>query len=362
MKKMIILTALVLSAFVGMVFLLTSPRGAQADGGGVMFSHSLHAEMAECDACHGDAAESDLATDNLLPTPSVCADCHDEDDVRSYWSLDGSADLSVYPMPVNDRKLYFSHKMHVSGMEQECGTCHGAIVADEDTGIPSMDVCARCHNNADASAPIIRSAADEPMVMSATNQCEACHTTLAGLHPQNHRVPNFTQEHGKFAMNGEASRDCAVCHSESFCQECHTPTNDVPHGVSADEFYIVGSPRGEKIDDENLLTVQKVHSLTYRYTHGFDARAKSTRCETCHEPESFCTPCHQNGYDATGIRIVPQSHQLAGFATVGGGSAMNRHAKLARMDIESCVTCHNVDGGDPVCAGCHEGVMQGGDQ
>ncbi|MDT8324083.1 MAG: cytochrome c3 family protein [Bacteroidota bacterium] len=358
MKKYFIFSALVLSAFVGMVFLMTAPRGAQA-GGEVLFSHTLHADLAECDACHS-AVESENATDNLLPAPSVCADCHDESDVRSYWSLGDEADLSAYPMPVRDRKLYFSHKLHGETLELNCASCHGAILADEESGIPAMDVCARCHNNADATAAIVRSAADEPMVISATNQCEACHTTLAGLHPQNHRVPNFIQEHGKFAMNGQADRDCAVCHSESFCQQCHTPTNDVPHGVTADEFYLEGSPRGEKIDDERQLTLQKVHSLTYRYTHGFDARAKSTRCETCHEPESFCTPCHQNGYDATGMRIVPQSHQLAGFATVGGGAAMNRHGKLAKMDIESCVTCHNVDGGDPVCAGCHEGVMQGG--
>ncbi len=360
MKKYYIYTAFVLSAFVGMVFLMTAPRGAQAGGDEVTFLHSLHADMAECDACHS-ALDSDDAGDNLLPTPSVCVDCHDEADVRGYWSLDDDVDLATYAKPVKNRKLYFSHKLHGGTLEMNCASCHGGVLADEDSGIPAMDVCARCHNNADATAPIIRSAADEPMVISATNQCEACHTTLAGLQPQNHRVPNFTQEHGKFAMNGEADRECAVCHSESFCQECHTPTNDVPHGVAADEFYLEGSPRGEKMDDGVELTLQKVHSLTYRYTHGFDARAKSTRCETCHEPESFCTPCHHNGYDATGMRIVPQSHQLAGFATVGGGSAMNRHARLAEMDIESCVTCHNVDGGDPVCAGCHTADITGGE-
>jgi hypothetical protein len=362
MNKKLILTALVLSAFVGLVLILTSPRGAQAGGGDITFSHTIHADLAACDACHS-ALDSEAASDNLLPAPTACVDCHDEADVRGYWSLGDDVDLATYTYPVHDRKLLFSHKQHGRTLEMNCATCHGGILADEDSGIPAMDVCARCHNNADATAPIIRSAADQPKVISATNQCEACHTTLAGLHPENHRVPNFTQEHGKFAMNGESDRECAVCHSQSFCQECHTPSNNVPHGVHADEFYLEGAPRGEKIDDERQLTLQKVHTLTYRYTHGFDARAKSTRCETCHEPESFCTPCHQNGYDATGMRIVPQSHQLAGFATVGGGKAMNRHAKLAVMDIETCVTCHNIDGGDPVCAGCHSsGAITGGAQ
>ena len=361
MKKYLILTALTLSVLTASVLLLTSPRAAQA-GGDVMFSHALHADLAECDACHS-AAESTDAMDNLLPAPSVCSDCHDEADVRGYWSLDDNADLATYAMPVKNRRLYFSHKLHGGDLGMNCASCHGGIAADDESGIPSMDVCSRCHNNADATAPIIASAADEPLLIPATNQCEACHTTLAGLHPENHRVPNFIQEHGKFAMNGEADRECAVCHSQSFCQECHTATNDVPHMATADEFYLVGSPRGEKIDDEHQLTVQKVHSLTYRYTHGFDARAKSTRCETCHEPETFCTPCHHNGYDANGVAIVPQSHQLAGFATIGGGKAMNRHGKLAVMDIESCVTCHNVEGGDPVCARCHStGAITGGVQ
>lgn len=352
MKRNILSIAIALSAIAVIAAVLSVPRGASAGDGEIMFSHTLHADMAECSTCHS-ALESESATDNLLPTPSKCAECHDESDVRSYWSLDEDVDLSTYRLPVENRRLYFSHKQHAGGFEMECASCHGAILADEDSGIPAMDVCSRCHNNADATVPIVASAADEPMTIPATNQCEACHTTLAGLYPENHLVPNFTQEHGKFAMNGEADRDCAVCHSESFCQECHTPTNDVPGMVDADHFYIDAWPRGEKMDDADELTVQKAHSLTYRYTHGFDARAKSTRCETCHEPETFCTPCHENGYDATGVRIVPQSHQLAGFVMAGGGKALNRHGKLAEIDIESCATCHNVDGGDPICAGCH---------
>ncbi|MFZ1731449.1 MAG: cytochrome c3 family protein [Bacteroidota bacterium] len=360
MKKKILFTTLLLTAVVGIAMLLSSPRDAAAEGDGITFSHAIHKEQVECSTCHS-ALESDAASDNLLPKPSVCADCHDEADVRGYWSLDESADLATYVRPVKNHKLYFSHKKHAGGFEMTCTECHVGISDDEGEALPSMDICARCHNNADALAPIIRSAANNPKVIPATKQCEACHTTLAGLHPENHRVPSFIQEHGKFAMNGEADRECAVCHSQSFCQECHSPTNDVPLGVGNDRFYIDGWPRGEKMDDERALTVQKAHPLGFAYTHGFDARAKTTRCETCHEQETFCAPCHENGFDATGVRIVPQSHQLAGFVLVGGGKANNRHGKLAETDIESCVTCHNVEGGDPVCAACHStGAVTGG--
>ncbi|MBR9977673.1 MAG: cytochrome c3 family protein [Bacteroidetes bacterium] len=359
MKRTFIFCALLFVISAGIALLLSVPEPVAADNG-VLFSHTLHNDLADCATCH-EARGSEDATDNLLPAPTVCLDCHDTEDVQVYYSLDESASLDTYVLPISDRRLYFSHKLHADGLEMECVQCHIGITDEVATTMPSMQMCYHCHNNADESAPIQKIAGVDAPVISATNQCEACHTTLAGLHPENHRVANFIQNHGKFAMNGEADRDCAVCHSQSFCQECHTPSNDVPAGVTSDRFYIDAYPRGEKIDDAHQLTVQKAHPLGYLYTHGFDARAKSTRCETCHEQESFCTPCHQNGYDASGVRIVPQSHQLAGFATVGGGAAMNRHGRLARMDMESCVTCHNVEGGDPVCAACHStGAVTGG--
>src|SRR5690606_8834684 len=147
--------------------------------------------------CH-PAAESELATDNLLPKPSMCVDCHDDADVRGYWSLEESVDLETYARPAKDDRLFFSHKGPAADLEMACVECHVGIEEDVAEGVPAMALCARCHNNADATAPIVASAAKHPRVISATNQCEACHTTLAGLHPKNHRVPNFMQDHGKF--------------------------------------------------------------------------------------------------------------------------------------------------------------------
>ncbi len=361
MKKMYLLVALILCTAVVGAILTTSPSGVVAGDGSVVFSHKTHKDLAECTACHG-AATSEAAGDNLLPAPSVCSDCHEEADIRGYWSLNENADLSASVLQVKDRRLIFSHKQHVE-MNMVCGVCHGGIVAEETSALPSMDICSRCHNDADATTLIKRGNEDLGRVISAGRRCESCHTTLAGLYPQNHLTADFTANHGKLAMNGEASRECSSCHSQSFCQECHSPSNNVPLGVEPDRFYIEGSPRGEKTDRPEVLTVQRAHPLTYRYTHGFEARAKSSRCETCHEQESFCQPCHSNGYDATGVRIVPQSHQFAGFATVGGGKAMNRHGKLAEMDIESCATCHNIDGEDPICAACHSTAeAAGGDK
>jgi predicted CXXCH cytochrome family protein len=357
MKKLYLFVFLLLCTVALGAILATVPRGVVADNG-VIFSHALHKDLADCADCH-NAADSEYAGDNLLPAPSSCVGCHEDADVRGYWSLDEDADLDAQLLQVKDRRLIYSHKQHAE-MDLSCGVCHGSIVVDEALSHPSMDICSRCHNDADATPRIVRGSEDIARVIPAGNRCESCHTTLAGLYPQNHLTANFAANHGRFAMNGEAARDCASCHSQSFCQECHTPGNHVPSGVAADRFYNPASPRGEKMDTPDVLTVQKVHPLTYRYTHGFDARAKSSRCQTCHEQESFCQPCHQNGYDASGMRIVPQSHQLAGFVALGGGSAMNRHGKLARMDMESCATCHDMNGADPTCAGCHSTVVRRG--
>lgn len=182
MKRTFIFCTLLFVISAGIALLLSVPEPVAADNG-VLFSHTLHNDLADCATCH-EADGSEAATDNLLPAPTVCLDCHDAEDVTVYYSLDASADLDTYVLPVSDRRLYFSHKLHANGLEMECAECHVGIVDDVAATMPSMQMCYRCHNNADESAPIVQRAGADALVISATNQCEACHTTLAGLHPE----------------------------------------------------------------------------------------------------------------------------------------------------------------------------------
>jgi hypothetical protein len=96
-----------------------------------------------------------------------------------------------------------------------------------------------------------------------------------------------------------------------------------------------------------------VHSLNYRYTHGLEAKSHQADCYTCHSAREFCAECHTAGglIDPNGVK--PAWHLGAGFTTIGVGSGGGRHAEFARRDIESCVSCHDVRGGDPVCVQCH---------
>jgi hypothetical protein len=355
MKPLYTTIILLLALSIGVLLMLPAPGGVRATTGEVTFSHATHKDKGECSTCHASEA-SESAKDNLYPKPEVCTNCHEAKDVRGFWSLDDNAALDKQYLVAKDRQLVFSHKFHLGSAGMKCETCHAGVLEDGNA-FPEMKVCVSCHSYNRVAAGSARTEKIGSAV--AANQCEACHTTLVGLKPANHRSVTFTRMHGRYAMNGESDRDCAQCHSSSFCQSCHSPTNSVPKGVMSDQFYVSGYARGEKMDDGKELTLQQVHALTYRYTHGFDARAQSSTCQRCHT-ENFCSDCHQNGYDAAGTRIVPQSHRLAGFVSITGGKAMNRHAKLAEMDLQSCATCHNVDGGDPICATCHStGIVKG---
>jgi hypothetical protein len=51
--------------------------------------------------------------------------------------------------------------------------------------------------------------------------------------------------------------------------------------------------------------------------------------------------------------IAPQSHRQPGFTTLGVNTGGGLHSELAKKDVESCVSCHDMQGADPVCITCH---------
>ncbi|MDH7516333.1 MAG: cytochrome c3 family protein [Bacteroidota bacterium] len=344
-------------SFSAIVFILSmgAARHAPRRSEGMTFSHAVHRRLVECSSCH-PAASSRTAKDNLLPTPAACTPCHEREDVRTFWGLSSADSLEAASLVAKDHGLLFSHAAHTSsGMR--CEQCHAGVLDGNARAFPSMADCIACHNAGLLGRPP-REGGETVFTVGA--QCESCHETTAGLVPADHRSPSFVRLHGRKAAGSEETRSCAMCHTPVSCQECHVPMNDVPLGRAPDKDFVDSWPRGEEIPGGDYLTVQKAHSLSYRYTHGLDARARSVRCERCHDEQMFCVPCHRNGYDAVGTRIVPMSHRLAGFVQLGGPRSMNRHGRLAESDIASCAVCHDVDGGDPVCAICHAtGAVRG---
>ncbi|MDZ7624447.1 MAG: hypothetical protein U5J96_08410 [Ignavibacteriaceae bacterium] len=109
------------------------------------------------------------------------------------------------------------------------------------------------------------------------------------------------------------------------------------------------------VDGAKQQAILKVHGdFGYRYSHGIDAKGKTKECQSCHQIETFCAACHQSeNRDFAMGGILPSSHLSPDFKTFGVGSGGGEHARLARRDIERCVSCHDVQGADANCIVCH---------
>ena len=94
--------------------------------------------------------------------------------------------------------------------------------------------------------------------------------------------------------------------------------------------------------DDNLTGF--THDLNYRFNHALDAKGKEFQCQSCHDNESFCVPCH------TQEDIFPTDHSSRQWSPRANPST---HADAARRDIERCAACH--DEPQAVCGqpGCH---------
>jgi c(7)-type cytochrome triheme protein len=243
----------------------------------------------------------------------------------------------IQAAPAVERELVFSHKQHLAMKNVECSTCHKGLDSATFAGaanMPSMETCTTCHNE-----------------RQATKQCEACHTNLNNLIPPDHLEANFKKSHRELTRLGGLETNCATCHTQSFCAECHDGAALMRFGKGA--WMADPTPRVFPGNRSGTMTAQMVHDLNYRFTHGIDAKSKSSECYTCHSAQEFCSECHETGDNITSHGSKPAWHLGAGFTTIGVGSGGGRHAILARRDIETCVACHDAQGGDPTCITCH---------
>jgi hypothetical protein len=335
-------------ALVGGVLLatwLTSPPAAlseyQTDQSGrstIKFSHRFHAEEAglACLDCHGAAASSEASIDDLRSTHESCVACHQEqvDNSCGYCHEDPE---NIVPALASDHALIFSHEQHLGMEDVDCVTCHADVEKSETIAevlLPPMQSCSGCHDN-----------------RKATSTCEACHAEFVTLVPMDHQRSDFRRNHRDVTRLGGLEASCATCHTETFCQDCHRVRELKQFGRR--DLMGDPDPRRATKDDPDQLILQNVHELNYRFTHGIDAKGRQADCATCHEVQGFCVDCHQAGGNVTQLKFRPASHDLPGFTTIGRGSGGGFHAEEARRDLESCISCHDVEGQDPTCLTCH---------
>ncbi|HWQ82545.1 MAG TPA: cytochrome c3 family protein [Ignavibacteria bacterium] len=309
----------------------------------VKFNHSLHIKDASlaCKDCHKGVYESVKGTDNLMPAKKDCAACHDVNDQKNCNFCHYSSTFKRFTR--TDRELIFAHKNHLT-QNIDCNVCHSGIqnvkYSSEapNGGFPKMETCYGCHDG-----------------KKQVNSCEACHTNLTNLKPSDHLNKNFLNEHKVIydATSGNTSSNCMMCHSNYFCEACHQPVKyqgDNANGKFYAPYY--SKDFATRTDRTALQKLTTVHDLNYQFTHGLDAKQKSFECKTCHDPVSFCSSCHQDkGNLQSGF--MPNNHLLPNFKTFGVNTGGGLHAVLAKRDIESCESCHSVNGADPTCVMCH---------
>lgn len=306
----------------------------------IKFNHKFHVtdQGVKCEDCHTGAVNSVSSKDNLNPKMDVCATCHDVKDEKNCTQC--HYDKNYKKLNQTNRQINFSHKFHIGTQNKKCLDCHQDLdkvkfSKESSAPFPTMETCYNCHNN-----------------QKATTNCEGCHTNLTTLKPKDHKKSNFLNEH-KFVNGNTLDNKCMMCHTDNFCQVCHSPIQYNGQNTKENFYVPFYSKEGAtRIDREDLQKLTTVHNLNYRFTHALDANNKTYECKTCHDPVSFCASCHQNnGEIPTGI--APSSHLKPNFFTMGVNTGGGIHAKLARQDIEQCQTCHDVQGGDPICIKCH---------
>ncbi len=309
----------------------------------IKFSHSLHSELTDCASCHSGVSEATSLSMRMLPTKQDCATCHDVEDENNCNQCHYKDVFEpLIQKEASESSLIFNHKFHIDEQKLECSNCHKGIT-EVDYSFkakqpkPIMEDCYTCHNdNAQAS-----------------NTCESCHISTANLIPQTHKMVDFISSH-KYLAN-QSNANCVMCHTQNInsCETCHIGTSKLTEKNTANDFYQPYSP-SNSVDGPKQQQINRVHDLNYRFTHGIDYKSKKLDCQTCHEIDQFCSECHDSrNSDFSMEGVVPTSHLTPNFVMIGRGSGGGEHATLARRDIETCISCHDVQGQDPTCITCH---------
>jgi hypothetical protein len=224
--------------------------------------------------------------------------------------------------------MRFDHRAHVdeyaAGMD--CATCH---LPGAKSIVPERKVCLDCHDQGVVDATVLGGT-----------------KTHGPVWPINHR--------SEAKLN--AGLDCAACHQQNFCLDCHK-------AGFADEQGKFGN---------NMINV---HSSDFHVTHPIAARTNPQLCSSCHE-QSFCSDCHTDF--RVGRASGPSHRRSFGIGGVNGdinqihigmgpGTDCDQchslgtvapsfhewqlgHAREARKNLQTCQACH--PGGD-TCLNCH---------
>jgi hypothetical protein len=284
--------------------------------------HARHAKAeVECLTCHETIFDSTTLETKDLPKQKKCFECHkDEKNKCGFCHTQPDKPLTYVE---RERNVKMNHAEHLERVKEDCTVCHKKLpepfVTEEIK--PAMATCNGCHEH------------DAQFTQA---DCKACHKDLSRypLKPLlafNHQ-PNYVKNHRWDARSG-GGENCAQCHEQTFCSECHAKTVSHPIEVLAAER-----------TDRTFI-----HRADFESRHSVEARLDSSTCQRCHG-QTFCTSCHTERGLTPASDTATNPHP-AGFADAVGSAVF--HGKAARRDIMSCAACHE-QGAASNCVSCHK--------
>ncbi|HSJ16011.1 MAG TPA: cytochrome c3 family protein [Longimicrobiales bacterium] len=297
------------------------------------FPHSRHARLFPlCTGCHAGIEAGIPAA--AYPEPATCERCHDGTRAaRVTWT--GAK------RPASN--LTFSHPIHATRVDADCGACHATGSAERmSVGGPRPDLCLRCHGGGEH--------------LEAADRCQRCHlplgevrswstTRIAALpRPGTHASTGFLHEHGT-----AADGSCATCHARESCDRCHLNGEqlDAVKALARDDrVATLLAGRGAR------YARPASHTPEWEWRHGADARRNAATCASCHAQAS-CRACHSlpnaavvaqpvpSRDDPRGVRFrrAPRVHP-AGFEKQHQARGATEAACTGCHDRASCTACH----------------------
>jgi hypothetical protein len=293
--------------------------------------HPEHRRL-RCERCHAGASDATRAGAVGVPTEASCGPCHAAEIERRTPYGDrctlchiGFEDRGPGRAPVvpdiepTPERLRFSHAAHD---HVRCLECHEGV--DEPNTLrphlPDMRSCHRCHGGPSPAA---------------ASECTTCHLELPdgrmrSVFPEGTLNPPrwlFGMHHDREWLTrhrwiaADQTAECAVCHSESECADCH----------------------------DGRVRPNRVHPNDFLLVHAQLARREADRCTSCHTTQAFCTECHSilglSPMSAPVVRAAGRFHPPADVWLRGPVL----HGREARRSMNDCVSCHS----ERDCVTCH---------
>ena len=129
------------------------------------------------------------------------------------------------PADAVPQPIRFNHELHAGTLELDCSTCHEFYATSAHSGLPSLDLCATCHEEAMTDSPeerrlfeLLQSGSNEPFrklfrMPDHVYYSHARHVTVAGI--------ECATCHGGIAETTTPPSTALVHVTMDTCVDCH---------------------------------------------------------------------------------------------------------------------------------------------